>query len=203
MSTQPNKVLNPSQVCTLLKISNRTLQQWSDDKKINSFRTTGGHRRFYMGDIIHLLHPDDHSAQVDERKKVCYCRVSTAKQKDDLDRQFNFFKEKYPTHTVYRDTGSGLNFNRRQFNVILEMIMNNEISELVITHKDRLCRFGFDMIEKMMTHNNAIITILEDEKTSPEEEMVKDLISIVTVFSSRLYGLRSHSIQNEIKKLKQ
>jgi hypothetical protein len=101
---------------------------------------------------------------------------------------------------IIKDIGSGLNFKRKGFNSILDFAIKGDIQEVVVTHKDRLCRFGFELIERIITeYSNGKIVVLNQEKTSPEKELVDDLISIVTVFSSRLYGLRSHSIKKQIK----
>jgi predicted site-specific integrase-resolvase len=134
------------------------------------------------------------------RKKICYCRVSTASQKEDLARQIQFFKLNYPDYTIISDNGSGINFKRKGFKTILDDAIKGYIEEVVVTHKDRLCRFGFELIEGIIREqSNGKIVVLNQKKTSPEQELVDDLISIITVFSSRLYGLRSNSIKNKIR----
>lgn len=99
------------------------------------------------------------------------------------------------------DTGSGLNFNKSGFNKLLILILHHQIKEIMITHKDRLIRFGFPLIEKLCLHFNTKITVIYEEKqVSFEQNLINDLISIVTVFSSKLYGKRSHKNKNKIKK---
>jgi len=185
----------PEDVCRILKITSRTLARWNKEGKINSIRTEGNHRRYLKKDI------DNRRLDTNKtRKRICYCRVSTAGQKEDLFRQVQFFKLNYPDHTIVTDNGSGINFKRKGFKTILESAINGNIEEVVVTHKDRLCRFGFDLIEGIIKdHSNGRIVVLNQEKTSPEKELVDDLISIITVFSSRLYGLRSNSIKNKIR----
>jgi predicted site-specific integrase-resolvase len=126
--------------------------------------------------------------------------VSSHGQKEDLERQIEYFSTKFPNHIIIKDIGSGLNFKRKGFNSILDFAIKGDIQEVVVTHKDRLCRFGFELIERIITeYSNGKIVVLNQKKTSPEKELVDDLISVVTVFSSRLYGLRSHSIKKQIK----
>jgi predicted site-specific integrase-resolvase len=126
--------------------------------------------------------------------------VSTRGQGKDLERQIEYFKLQYPNHEIIKDYGSGINFKRKGFNSILDSAIKGDISEVVVTHKDRLCRFGFELVERIITqHSNGKIVVLNQQKTSPREELVGDLISIITVFSSRLYGLRSNSIKRQIK----
>lgn len=187
----------PEDVCRILKITNRTLVRWNNEGKINSIRTEGNHRRFLKKDVDSRRLQ---SEKTDIRKKICYCRVSTASQKNDLDRQIQFFKLNYPNHTIISDNGSGINFKRKGFKTILESAIKGNIEEIVVTHKDRLCRFGFELIEGIVKeHSNGKIVVLDQKKTSPEKELVDDLISIITVFSSRLYGLRSNSIKNKLR----
>ena len=134
-----------------------------------------------------------------EGRKICYCRVSTPSQKEDLERQVEYFQAEFPNHEIIKDTGSGLNFKRKGFNAILDSAIRGDISEVVVTHKDRLCRFGFELIERVIASGNGKILVLNQEKTSPEKELVDDLLSIITVFSARLYGLRSHQLKRKIK----
>ena len=121
-------------------------------------------------------------------------------KKKDLDSQQELFKIKFPDNTIVTDIGSGINFKRKGLLFLLEQSLKGNINELIITHKDRLCRFGFEIISKVIEFNGGKIVVLYDEEiVSPEQELVRDLISITTVFSSRLYGLRSHSLKRQIR----
>ena len=133
------------------------------------------------------------------KRNICYCRVSTSSQKEDLERQIEYFRCKYPDYEIIKDIGSGLNFKRKGFNTILDIAFKGDIGEVVVTHKDRLCRFGFELVLRIIESTNGKILVLDKEETSPEKELVNDILSIITVFSSRLYGLRSHSIKNKIR----
>jgi predicted site-specific integrase-resolvase len=100
---------------------------------------------------------------------------------------------RYPEHELIEDIGSGLNFKRKGFNSLLELILQGKVSEVVVAHKDRLCRFGFELIESIASKNNCTIVVLDDSKLSPQAELVQDLLSIIHVFSCRIYGLRKYN----------
>lgn len=191
------KYLRPEEASKLLKVTVRTLEMWECKGQIKCIRTKGGHRRFLLSDVISRLPEESKPKQ--QREKICYCRVSTSSQKEDLERQVDFFRLKYPDYRIIKDIGSGINFKRKGFNSILSLALQGNLQTLVVTHKDRLCRFGFDLIETIIKHTDGEIVVLDHQQTSPEKELVNDLLSIITVFSSRLYGLRSHSLRNKIK----
>ena len=188
--------LRPGEACKLLKIDSKTLYNWEKEGKIKCVRTRGGHRRILKTDIL----PDYKVTQNVAKRKICYCRVSTASQKEDLARQVKFFERKYPDYEIIKDIGSGLNSKRKGFNSILDAGIKGTIEEIVVTHKDRFCRFNFEIFEGIIQrHSNGRIVVLNQKKTSPEEELVEDLLSIITVFSARLHGLRSHAIKRELQ----
>ncbi|MCP4115886.1 MAG: IS607 family transposase, partial [Desulfobacteraceae bacterium] len=149
--------------------------------KIKTDRTPGGDRR-YLIPIADEVH-------------ICYCRVSSYKQKDDLNRQVDLMREKYPDAKVIKDIGSGLNFKRKGLKAILEQAIKGDSVNLYIAHKDRLCRFGFDLIEWILKRNNGKIVVLNEIDLSPEQELTQDLLSILHVFSCRMHGLRSYRKQ--------
>jgi putative resolvase len=197
MSTT-EKLLTPEEARKILCISRTALLEWSRQGKYTDIRTAGGHRRYKLSEIK----PGYQEPKPDKRN-ICYCRVSTRSQKQDLDRQIEFFQIKYPNHEIISDIGSGINFKRKGLNTILDQSIKGNIGEIVVTHRDRLCRFGFDLIERIIqTHSDGKIVVLDQQETSPQEELVNDIISIITVFSSRLYGLRSHEIKNKLREIK-
>jgi predicted site-specific integrase-resolvase len=185
--------INAKEARKILGVTTRTLVYWDTDGKVRTIRTKGGQRRYLLEDI---LQKSNKSSQI----SVCYCRVSSHGQKEDLQRQVDYFRQEYPNHEIVKDIGSGINFKRKGFNALLERAIKGNIREIVVTHKDRLCRFAFDLIEGIVKRGNGKIVVLDQKETSPEEELVNDLLSIVTVFSSRLYGLRSHKLKRKIKK---
>lgn len=148
------------------------------------------------------------SSNVDNSNKmvVGYCRVSTPSQKDDLQTQVNNVKlymiAKGYQFEVIEDIGSGINYNKRGLKTLLEKINNQEISKIVILYKDRLVRFGFELIEYFCSLNNVEIEIIDNSEQSKEQELADDLIQIVTVFANRLYGQRSKKTKKLIDEVK-
>ena len=131
------------------------------------------------------------------RKNVAYARVSTYGQKDDLKNQIDFIRQYANAKGVIldetiTDIGSGLNYNRKKWNQLLEEVMDNQVDTIFITYKDRFIRFGYDWFERLCKMHNTEIVVLNNIETSPTQEMVDDMISIVHVFSCRLYGLRKY-----------
>jgi predicted site-specific integrase-resolvase len=131
----------------------------------------------------------------DENKEnICYCRVSSPKQKEDLERQIKMMEEKFPNHRIIKDIGSGLNFKRKGLNEIIKLGINNKINELVIAYKDRLARFGYEMIENILNeYSNAKIKILnKSEEKTAEIELSEDILAIMNVFVAKINGLRKY-----------
>jgi predicted site-specific integrase-resolvase len=128
---------------------------------------------------------------------ICYARVSTQKQKSDLDRQAEYLAIQYPNAEIIKDIGSGINYKRKGLNSILERAMQGECITLVISYRDRLARFGFELIESIITRSKGKIVVLNQLDTSPESELTGDLMAIITVFAARLHGLRNY--KNKIK----
>jgi len=131
------------------------------------------------------------------KKIVTYCRVSSAGQKNDLASQKAAVEQfcvaaGKPIGLALEDVGSGLNYRRKQFVRLMEMVERGEVSEIVVAHKDRLVRFGFEWFEKFCNDHGCTITVMNAEALSPEQEMTQDLLSIIHCFSSRLYGLRKY-----------
>ena len=171
-------------------VSIDTLRNWEKKGKIKTIRTAGGHRRYFV-------------PEKNEGKKIIYARVSSSKQSDNLDNQIKYLKERYPTHELIQDIGSGINFERRGFRKILDELFANNIQEVVVTSKDRLCRFGNELFEYMFHKFGARLEILnsnEHVSKTPNEELAEDLLSIVTVFTARYHGSRKY--KNSKKKQK-
>jgi predicted site-specific integrase-resolvase len=120
--------------------------------------------------------------------------VSTRNQKDDLQRQVEYVGSLYPEGTeIITDIGSGLNFKREGLKTILERAIAGDIKELVVAHKDRLCRFGFELLEFIISkYSNGTIMVLDDKTSSTETEFANDILQILTVFSARLNGRRKY-----------
>jgi len=131
------------------------------------------------------------------RKNICYCRVSSNKQKEDLQRQIEYMKNKYPNHEIISDIGSSLNMNRKGLVKLIDMAINGEINELVIAYKDRLARFGYDMIENLIIKysNGKIVTLNSDIEKTPSEEISEDILAIMNVYVAKINGLRKYKKQ--------
>jgi len=136
----------------------------------------------------------DNNILINNKEKICYCRVSSQKQKEDLERQINLMKELYPNHRIISDIGSGINFNRKGLQELINMAIKNQIDEVVIEYKDRLARFGFELIENIIkTHSNGSIKILNTtEEQTPTEELTEDIIAIMDVYVAKVNGLRKY-----------
>ncbi len=116
----------------------------------------------------------------------------------ELNNQIDLLKKLYPDYELLYDIGSGINFKRKNFNKIIKYGIEGKLDTLVLTYKDRLCRIGYELVENILKENsNTNIIIINDELKSPQEEVIEDLIQIITVFSSRVYGLRSYKKQLE------
>jgi predicted site-specific integrase-resolvase len=186
-------------IASILGVCVMTLRRWQKEGKlIPDFVTLGGHRRYNAQRVKNLFEPIN-----DERMVVGYCRVSSSDQKTDLETQERVISaelSKKKKSILISDRGSGINFKKRGLLELLKLIMAGEVSEVILTHKDRLVRFGFELLERIAKQFGTKISILMKDETPPtfEEELAKDLITIITVFSSRLYGKRSHKMKKKI-----
>ena len=167
-----------------LGVSTRTLERWLEAGKIKAIITPGGQRRY---DILSVV-----GAIQSGRATVLYARVSSLAQKPDLIKQVDFLQSRYPGCEVIQDIGSGLNYKRKGFLSLLERVLSDDVGLVVIAHKDRLCRFGFDLVSWICHRQKCEILVLNQTHLSPEREMVEDILAIIHVFSCRLYGLRKY-----------
>ncbi len=168
----------------ILGLHPNTVRKLCDEGKIKCKKLESGHRRV---DVSEFLREQERRPTT-----VCYCRVSSSKQKDDLQRQVEYMQERYPTAEIIKDVGSGVNYKRKGLKAILERSMRGEVIELVVAYKDRLARFGVDVIRQVLEFNGGKLVVLNEVLLSPEQELTKDLCSIIHVFSCRLHGLRKY-----------
>ena len=199
MNTSNITNYKPKDFAELLGVSVKTLQRWDRDGILKANRTPTD-RRYYTYD--QYLQFKGIQTENDIRDTVIYARVSTRNQKDDLQNQVEFLKQfcnakGMIVNQCIEDFGSGLNYNRKKWNKLLDEVMANKIKTIVISNKDRFIRFGYDWFEKFCEKFNTKIIIVNNETLSPNEELVQDIISILHVFSCRLYGLRKY--KNQIK----
>ena len=183
------KYLKPREAAETLGVSVRTLVRWEKAGLIQAIKTPSGQRRYDLDSYVYL--------QVRQKVTVLYCRVSSAAQKPDLNRQVAALQTLYPQAETIKEVGGGLNFKRKKLLELLTRIMAGEIGRVVVAHKDRLARFGFDLFKWLCEQNGCDLVVLNEKELSPQEEMVEDILAILHCFSSRLYGLRKY--KNQIK----
>ena len=189
----------PKEFAELLNVTVKTLQRWDREKTLVAKRTPTN-RRYYTYD--QYLQFKGIGRDADFRKIVIYTRVSTRNQADNLENQVDFLQNYVNAKglivdEVIRDYGSGLNYNRKKWNQLLGEVMENKVKMIFVSHKDRFVRFGFDWFERFCNKFNVEIVVVKNDKLSPHEELVQDIVSILHVFSCRLYGLRKYKKQIE------
>jgi putative resolvase len=171
-----------------------TLQRWDREGRLKAGRTATN-RRYYtdehLREVLQLQMPESST------KAVAYVRVSSQAQKPDLKNQRLMLEQFAIAQNISIDEwveeiGGGLNFKRPKFLRLIDQITIGEVNTLVIAHKDRLARFGFELLEHLCQINKCRLVILDSTKHSPEQELVQDLMTIIHYFSSRLYGLRNY-----------
>ena len=183
------KYVSGSEVKKILGVSDGTLREWADTGKIKSFRTPGGQRRYEVSNLFRGPPPKPDVP----KRGVVYARVSSGKQRDDLDRQVAFLRVKYPDHIVITDVASGINWKRKGLKTVLELADKGDINEVVVAARDRLCRFAFELVEHVLSMRDVQVTVLDSPELSPEQELSDDLLSIVQIFCCRRNGKRRYS----------
>ena len=184
--------------CEILQLNPNTLRKWDREGKIRCVRLSNNFRRVPESEINRIL------GVKNNRTSFIYARVSSLDQKADLDRQIQKLQTVFPESHVVSDIRSGMKFNRKGFIELLKLVEKDKVSAIYVTHKDRLARFGFDLVEKVCNiHGTEIVETDGEEILSANEELTKDLISIITSFSARLYGLRSHKLKNILEAVKE
>ncbi len=199
MNTSNITNYKPKDFAELTGVSVKTLQRWDREGILEANRTPTD-RRYYTYD--QYLQFKGIKTKNDIRQVVIYARVSTKNQKDDLQKQVSFLRQFCNARGIIvdqciEDYGSGLNYNRKKWNKLLDEVMEQKIKTIIITHKDRFIRFGYDWFEKFCMKFHTTIVIVNNEELSPQEELVQDIVSILHVFSCRLYGLRKYKKQIE------
>ena len=184
-----NKYKGGKETSSILGVHQRTLYNWEKKGLIKTIRTPGGKRLYNISKYLIIN-------GIKNRLRICYVRVSSNRQKDDLERQIKYMQYKYPKYLIIKDLGSGINMNRKGLNKIIDHAINGELSELVIAHKDRLSRFGYSLIERIITkYSNGKITIINKKiNKSIQDELVEDVLQIMNVFVAKINGLRKYKI---------
>ena len=193
-------MLSIAEASELLGVTTTTLRNWEKEGKISSIRTEGGHRRYQVQDLI--------GSKKEKSLTVAYARVSSHDQKEDLKRQ-ELVLEAYCAKQGYdfeliSDLGSGMNYKKKGLVKVIKLLCSGQIDRLVIAHKDRLLRFGSELIFTLCEIFGCEVVIINKSSESTfEEDLAQDVLEIITVFSARLYGSRSHKNKLLVEQLKE
>jgi len=196
------KYISIQEASTILGVTTTTLRRWDKSETLKSdYRTIGNHRRYKLSKILELINPKTNEDKI----TLCYSRVSSHDQKEDLKRQSAKLleycnKENLKNIELIEDLGSGLNFKEKGLKKLIKLIISSKISKLIITHKDRLLRFGSDLLINLAKEFDIETVVLNEKVLTFEQELSQDVLEIITVFSAKLYGSRSH--KNKIKENK-
>lgn len=203
-----DKYVSGKKATEILGVHWKTLYYWDEKGWIETIRTPGNKRLYNVEKYIRenkkvneiAIENLDEMDKLEGKLNLSYARVSSVAQKDDLTRQKQLIKRKYPEHKLIIDIGSGINFNRPGLKKIIKLAIGGKINELVIAYKDRLTRFGYELIEELITEysKGKIIIINKKDDMEPEEELVKDVLQIMNVYVAKMNGLRKYR-----KKLKE
>ena len=192
-----NEHFSIGKTAQLLGVSVVTIRRWDKQGKLSSiFRTFGNHRRYDIHDINKIINKN-------KQKTICYSRVSSHDQKKDLlvqnEKLIKFAKENNYQHIEsIMDLGSGLNYKKKGLNKLINMILNKEISHLIINHKERLLRFGSELLFKICAFNHIEVIIIENKIKDFNQDLTESVIEIMTVFCAKLYGSRSHKNKKQL-----
>jgi len=191
--------LTISEAAKLKGVSVSTLRRWESEGKLIPERTVNGHRRYTISQLLGVKENLSYT--------VGYCRVSSHDQKKDLERQKEVVElfcaqNGWPVEII-DDLGSGLNYNKKGLKRLIRLIVDSKVERLVLTHKDRLLRFGSELIFSLCEQfGTEVVIINRTEDSTFEEDLAQDVLEIITVFSARLYGSRSHKNRKIVEELR-
>jgi excisionase family DNA binding protein len=193
------KKLSISEAAKLKGVSISTLRRWESEGKIMAERTANGHRRYDLSQLM--------GVKSELSFTVGYARVSSNDQKEDLSRQVEVLELFSASNgwqvEIIKDLGSGLNYSKKGLKRLINLITDGKVERLIITHKDRLLRFGSELIFSLCEiFGTEVVIINRTEDSSFEEDLAQDVLEIITVFSARLYGSRSHKNKKLVEELK-
>jgi len=195
-----DKYIGKKKALEILGISPITLLKLEELNKIEVIKTIGGHRKYNVMKYIKENKKESETKEKDnklnnkEKLNLCYVRVSTNGQKNDLEHQKKYMIKKYPNYEIIEDIGSGINFNRKGLRKIIKLGIEGKINRLIVAYKDRLTRFGFDLIEDLIKEysNGEIIIDNEKDEKEPKDELVDDVLQILNVYTAKMNGLRKY-----------
>ena len=189
-----------------LGVSIQTLRNWDKEGKLKPTYVTENGYRYYSEDLLNKFRNIKNVNKI-KKKNILYARVSTKNQKDELNRQIDNLKQyaysKGYSFEIITDIGSGINYKKEGLLKMINLVECGEVDRIIVLYKDRLIRFGYDLIEYICKLNDTKIEIVDNSNISKEQELTEDLIQIITVFANRLYGARSKKTINLIKSVKE
>lgn len=187
---EPQRFFKPCHAASFYKVSDRTLRRWRDNNSIPW-------KQLPSGRYVYAI-PEEQLTQTSQsRISITYARVSSQKQRDDLKRQSIFLKQQFPNHQLVTDIGSGLNFKRKGLRKLICMVMSNSVEEIVISSKDRLCRYGYELIEFLCHEYDTKIVVLDNDTKSDEKQFVCDILSIIQVYTCKWNGKRRYHLESK------
>ena len=178
----------PSQLSRHIGVQPQTLRLWEESGVLRATKTKNGHRRYVYNEKQEQILKE----RCQQSCNVIYATVSSYKQSADLQRQIEFLQSKYPDYTVVKDIGGGVNFQRRGLKTLLERAMSGTLKRLVVAHKDRLCRFGFELLEWLFARYGVVLEVVEDNEKDDYGDIATDVLAVVTHFSAKLRGSRNY-----------
>lgn len=190
-----------SEFSELSGISKSTLRRYDNENTFKpAFTSKGGHRRYTETQLFEITQKKKKNIN---KINIGYVRVSSKKQSDDLERQYNLMENylisKGESFKIIKSTGSGINYNNQSLEELLDLVISGKVNKVFIMYKDRLVRFGFELLENLFKRYGVDIEIINHQNNTMEEELVTDLIQIMTVFSAKLNGKRKYNL-NKFKK---
>lgn len=205
-----NKIISIGQAAKLLGVHVQTLRNWEKSGKLKPDSISpGGTRRYNSDTIMRISGKELPQIEKDDRVTIAYARVSSQDQKEDLKRQAQVLEHYCAEHgykyELITDLGSGMNYYKKGLTALISRILDDGVKRLVLTHKDRLLRFGAELIFSICEAKGVEVVIINrgEEEASFEEDLAKDVLEIITVFSARLYGSRSGKNRKIIEKLQE
>lgn len=198
-----NKVYTLNQFAAKLGVTPQTLRTWHKEGRLTpAFITEGGHRRYTHKQYLEFV---GETSNQTTKLNIGYVRVSSKKQSDDLARQAqlmeNYLISKEKPFKIIQSVGSGINYKNPQLHELIRMVINKEVDTVYVLYKDRLVRFGFELLEFLFNEFGVSIEVVNQQSETPQEELVTDLIQIMTDFSAKLNGRRKNKVQNFKKDL--
>ena len=197
-----SKYYSINEFSKILGVSAQTLRKWDNNNKLHPHHTSSNGYRYYSHEQLNQVMNIKPNL---DRKIIGYCRVSSNKQKDDLQRQIEnmqmYLTAQGKPFEIISDIGSGINYKKKGLRELIKLISQNKVDKVVVLYKDRLLRFGYELVEYIASLYNCEIEIIDNTEKSEQQELVEDLVQIITVFSCKLQGKRANKARKLVKEL--